>query len=119
MLYVDDGTFLFSTLTEMKDATQTIHDHFARFRLQMHIGSKKAKSKTEAMFFPSSLIQAESQKTLPENFDLNNGANHVQFTDKFKYLGSMITPCLTENAEIDARIRKAKSQMGILRHFFS
>jgi len=34
-------------------------------------------------------------------------------------LGSIITPCLTENAEIDARIRKAKSQMGILRHFFS
>ena len=38
---------------------------------------------------------------------------------KFKYLGSIITPCLTENAEIDVRIRKAKSQMGILRHFFS
>ena len=119
LLYVDDGTFLFSTLTEMKEAMQTIHDHFAKFGLQMHIGSKNAKLKTEAMFFPSSLTQAESQKTLPKNFDLNNGANHVQFTDKFKYFGSITTPCLTENAEINARIQRAKSQMGVLRHFFS
>jgi len=87
--------------------------------LQMHIGSTHAKSKTEAMFFPSSLTQAESQKTLPKNFDLNNGNIHVQFTDKFNYLGWIITPCLTENAEIDARIKRATSQMGILRHYFS
>jgi len=72
LLYVDDGTFLFLILTEMKKATQTIHDHFSKFGLQMHIGSTSAKSKTEAMFFPSSLTQAESQKTLPKNFDLNN-----------------------------------------------
>jgi len=119
LLYVDDGTFLFSTLTEMKEALQTIHDHFAKFRLQMHVGSTNAKSKTEAMFFPSSLTHTKSQKTLPKNFDLNNGNNHAQFTDKFKYLGSIVTPCLTENAEINARIKRAKSQTGILRHFFS
>jgi len=28
-------------------------------------------------------------------------------------------PCLTEDTEIDARIKKAKSQMGLLRHFFN
>ena len=63
------------------------------------------------------LISNSSQS--PEDFDLNNGNNHVQFTDKFKYLGSIVTPCLTENAEINARIKRAKSQTGILRHFFS
>ena len=95
-----------------EEATQTIHDHFAKFGLQMHVGSTSAKSKSEAMLFPSSLTQAKSQKTLPKNFDLNNGNIHVQFTDKFNYLGWIITPCLTENAEIDARIKRAKWQMG-------
>jgi len=85
----------------------------------MHVGSTSAKSKSEAMLFPSSLTQAKSQKTLPKNFDLNNGNNHVQFSNKFKCLGSIITPCLMENANINVRIKRAKSQMGILRHFFS
>jgi len=38
--------------------------------------------------------------------------------NKFKYLGSLITPCLTENVEIKAWIKKAKSQLGMLKHFF-
>jgi len=60
---VDDGTFLFSTLPEMKEAMQTIHDHFAKFVLQMHKGLSNAKLKTEEMCFPSSLTQAEEDPT--------------------------------------------------------
>jgi len=37
LLDVDDGTFLLSTPTEMKEVMPTIHDHFAKFRLQMHM----------------------------------------------------------------------------------
>ena len=40
------------------------------------------------------------------------------FTNKFKYLGSIITPLLNEDAEIEARIKKAKSIMGASRLFF-
>jgi hypothetical protein len=36
----------------------------------------------------------------------------------FKYLGSIITPLLNEDAEIEARIKKAKAIMGIARTFF-
>jgi hypothetical protein len=42
----------------------------------------------------------------------------IHFVRKFKYLGSIITPLLNENAEIEARIKKAKSIMGIARTFF-
>ena len=55
---------------------------------------------------------------MPTNLQLNNGENTIQFMNMFKYLGFLITPCLTENAEIDAQIKKAKSQLGVLKHFF-
>ena len=42
----------------------------------------------------------------------------VHFVKKFKYLGSIITPLLNEDAKIDARIKKAKSIMGDLKYFF-
>ena len=68
------------------------------------------KSKTEAMYFPTTLCKAEHDET-PEDLILNNGNNSIPFTTKFCYLGS--------NAKIEARIKKVSSQMGILKHFFS
>jgi hypothetical protein len=53
-----------------------------------------------------------NNKTLPDN-------KHVQFTHSFKYLGSLITTELNEDAEIRTCIKKAKSTMGIAKHFFS
>ena len=72
----------------------------------------------EAMFSPPSLLEAEEEKDVPTNLQLNNGEHTIQFTNKFKYLGSLIKPCLTENTEIEAWIKKAKSQLGMLTHFF-
>ena len=48
---------------------------------------------------------------------LPNGKK-VHFTNKFKYLGSLITPLLNEDSEIEARINKAKSIMGASKYFF-
>ena len=119
LLYIDDGAFLFESLDDLKSATQTIHDHFSKFGLQMHSGTKNQKSKTEAMYIPASLMAASCKSTLPLEFKINGEVNTIHFANKFKYLGSIITPCLTEDAEIESRIKKAKSQMGILQHFFS
>ena len=73
------------------------------------------------MFCPPSLLEVEEEKEkdLPANLQLNNGEQSIQFMNKFKYLGSWITPCLMENMEIEAQIKKAKSQLGMLKHFFS
>jgi len=118
LLYVDDGAFLLRTLNELKIASQTIHDHFSKFGLQVHVGTNK-QIKNRSNVCPPSLLLAMNQTELPPSFKLNDGKNDIHFTNKFKYLGSIITPCLTEDAKIEARIKKAKSQMEILKHFFN
>jgi hypothetical protein len=40
-LYVDDGAFPFATREEMTQGATVIFDHFARFRLEMHLGYKR------------------------------------------------------------------------------
>jgi hypothetical protein len=55
-LYVDDGAFPFATREEMTQGATVIFDHFARFRLEMHLGYEKDGKiqplKTECVFFP-------------------------------------------------------------------
>jgi hypothetical protein len=118
--YVDDSFFCFQTRHELHQATEDLNAHFARFGLIMHIGSDTSKSKSEAMFFPSSLKQAKLEvmdHIFPEDLALSNGKKYTLST-KIKYLGSIITPLLNEDMEIEARIKKAKSMMGVAKSFF-
>ena len=50
MLYVDDGAFAFETRREMEIGANLIHKHFAWFGLEMNVGTKSKKSKTECVF---------------------------------------------------------------------
>jgi hypothetical protein len=118
--YIDDSFFLFQSKQQLHQAVIELDKHFARFGLIMHLGNPSTKSKSEAMFFPASLKQAKedlSNNTLPENLLLPNN-KHIHFTNKFKYLGSTITPLLNEDIEIETRISKAKSLMGAAKSFF-
>ena len=86
----------------------------------MHLGSETTKSKSEAMFFPTSLKEARldnENNKLPNELQLPN-KNKVHFVKNFKYLGSISTPLLNEDAKIVTRIKKAKSIMGASKHFF-
>jgi hypothetical protein len=69
------------------------------------------------MFFSKSLKEAVLQTQPPEDLILPNDGR-IHFTNKFKYLGSIITPLLNEDSEIEVRIKKAKSIMGLSKHFF-
>ena len=51
LLFIDDGA-LFQSQDEMEKAAQTIHDHFKRFGLQMHVGSKETNSKMRPCISP-------------------------------------------------------------------
>ena len=51
-LYVDDGTFPFGTREDLQRGMDLIYHHFARFRLEMHIGRGASESKLECVFFP-------------------------------------------------------------------
>ena len=65
LLFKDDGAFVFQSRKDMEDAAQTIHDHFAKFGLQMHIGSSTKRSKREAIYFHPTLKKAvENTKNL-------------------------------------------------------
>jgi hypothetical protein len=86
----------------------------------MHVGSNASKSKSGAMFFPASLKQAKQEvavNVLPEDLTLPGGQT-VHFVHKFKYLWSIITPLLNEDAEVKARIKKTKSLLGAAKSFF-
>ena len=50
MLYVDDGTFVFESRTDIEKGITLLSDHFARFGLEMHIGMGRKPSKTEYIF---------------------------------------------------------------------
>ncbi len=87
----------------------------------MHVGDQKSKSKPEAMFFPSSIkdaIKQRKEKINPSNINLPN-MKCIHFTEQLKYLGSLISLELNEDAEISPCINKAKSFMGILLHSFN
>ena len=51
-LYVDDGAFPFDTRESLSRGMTLVYRNFARFGLEMHIGSNGGKSKTECAFFP-------------------------------------------------------------------
>jgi hypothetical protein len=110
-LYVDDSMFLFNTRTELEETASRLQKHFARFGLVMHVGNSTTKSKSEAMYFPPSLAEArklEEEGYLPEDIKLPENDERIGFAPSFKYLGSVITPLLNEDAEIAMRIKKAK-----------
>jgi hypothetical protein len=73
------------------------------------------------MYFQASLIEAQAQKGIhkvPEELILPHNPR-IHFINKFKYLGCIVTlPPLNEDAEIDARIKKAKPIMDASKHFF-
>jgi hypothetical protein len=118
--YVDDSFFIFNNKQELHDSQVQLNKHFARFSLTMHVGSSTTKSKTECIFFPATLKLAIAQvekNLLPDNLILPND-KQINFVTKFKYLGSFIMPFLNEDAEIESRIKKAKSILGASRHFF-
>ena len=110
LLFINNGAFLFQSQGEMEKAAQIIHDHFKKFGLQMHVVSKETKSKTEAMYFPSSMNEATENtenKTLPEVHLLKDGNNNIHFTWKFRYGGAHITTKLNEDNESQIQINEA------------
>ena len=53
MFYVDDGAFAFPFRKEIKLGSAVIFQQFAKFGLEMHVGSATKSSKTEAILFPA------------------------------------------------------------------
>jgi hypothetical protein len=118
--YVDDSAFILNNHFELERTAATLYKHFSRFGLCMHVGSNLEKSKSVAMLFPKTLKEAKLQKKVentPEDLEFMT-SKRIHFVQELKYLGSIITPILNEGAEIESRIKKSWSLIGITKHFF-
>ena len=76
--------------------------------------SKGSKAKTEAMHFPSKQL-----KDIPRNelaaYKACEGSGCITFTNKFRYLGSLISWDLTDNLDVQQRTGIASKAFGLLR----
>ena len=134
-LYADDGAFIYASREDMIQGTSLLHAHFKRFGMLMHTGTRAtatrngSKSKTEAMFFPSdSTLREHAQlddndsRSLEEytkdswaDFDLLGvDGEYISFTNKFCYLGTIISSNLSDDADISRRIQQASKAFGSL-----
>jgi hypothetical protein len=114
-LFADDCGLLFNTRGDMITGANYLYHHLRRFGLLMHIGKGTTPSKTEAMYYPAPRqVHADGDQT---DFDVHDG--FISFCDEFRYLGSIIHHSLTSDADVNARIIKARAAFGALQGFLS
>ena len=84
---------------DIEEASRLIKSHFARFGLTVHCGDKRndGKSKIEAIYFPP----PEKIVTTTDTADiLINKNEFFLYCNKFKYLGTIFTPSLKDDLDI-------------------
>jgi hypothetical protein len=115
LYYVDDGSFMFESRSNMEKGTTILFHHMECFDLLMHIGRDGGKSKTEALYIlaPGTMIasDADRAKIVVAN---TTDQGYVTFNRKFTYLGSIITNDLEDSTKIRARIEKANGILNSL-----
>eukprot|EP00978_Attheya_sp_CCMP212_P010941 scaffold26612_cov56-Attheya_sp.AAC.9 len=117
-LYGNDGVMLFNNREDLIQGTNPCLSHFARFGLQIHIGSEAGdkKSKMECMYFPA----FNNKYSLADTTQFDVGGRFCALhTKQFRYLGlTTITSLLNDSIDIDVRISQASKAMGALRKYF-
>ena len=114
-LYADDAACPLDSRATLLAATNAIYHHLRLFGLLMHVGSPEKKSKTEAMYCPARDTPYEDGDT--SDLVLDCGGT-VSFTKSFVYLGSLLHCDLSDDHDVDARIKKASKAFGALRNCF-
>ena len=112
-LYADDGAFLLTSRADVDVALPRMFSVLKAFGLSMHVGRNGLKAKTEAVFYPSAAKAKNPDPLDTRDIEVDGGT--VSFTDKFRYLGSIIADTLTDDAECDARISAASKAFGALK----
>ena len=111
-IYMDDKALLSDSHQNSVESSSLLKAHLLRFGLTMHTGTPEKRSKTEAMHFP-----AKGKISLPvdtADLVLSDGSL-ISFCQKFVYLGSVFTPDLSDDLNIQNRLNKANSAFGSMR----
>ena len=103
-LFADDCALLFNSRDDLIAGSNHIFAHLRKFGLQMHIGRGAAASKTEAMYFP---LPRQAYAAADTSRFLVDGTGFIEFSESFKYLGSIIHYSLTSDADVHKRIKSA------------
>ena len=83
ILYLDDGSFIFQSRNDLINGLEIINNIFETMGLEMHVGKGETKSKTEAMYFPTSSFFKQPTSdpimdTTEPNLIMPNPANDTQ-----------------------------------------
>ena len=115
--YADDMAVLFISRENLEDTTPRMIEHFARFGMDIHVGSEGKPSKTEVLF----VAAPEKLYDEPEVYDgrdltnvvLGNGS-FFPVVEKFRYLGTMLTRTCRDDVNVAERIKTAGNAFGAL-----
>ena len=114
-LFADDCALLFNSRDDLIAGSNHIFAHLRKFGLQMHIGRGAAASKTEAMYFP---LPRQAYAAADTSRFLVDGTGFIEFSESFKYLGSIIHYSITSDADVHKRIKSATAAFGALKNLF-
>lgn len=125
-LFADDGAFPFETFDAMEKGISALVAHCAKGSLFIHYahtGTPAGDSKSLYMHFPKPQIKIA---TLPPSPPLNirpfqiegkrYPAGQMGATPTFTYLGSIFNRKLTDDDDVENRIKKAKAAFAALAH---
>ena len=120
-LFADDCALFFNSRADLEIGASYLYNHLRRFGLQVHVGSGNTASKTEAMYFPPPRSLYSTADTSRFKVLNNEGLpiGFIDFTEEFKYLGSIIHYSLTSDADVDKRIKTATATFGALKNIFT
>ena len=103
--------------------TPLIINHFARWGLEVHVGTKEKESKLEILLCAKD-PRCYTNHANYDGIDLSpirwEGGFQIAVVDKFKYLGSYLSRNCRANFDVDSRISSAGKAFGSLcKYIFS
>jgi len=116
--YADDTAFTFESREDCAKTTPVIFKHFARWGLEVHVGTDDATSKSEILFCAKDPRCYSMPKTY-DGVDLSpirwgEGFN-IPVVDHFKYLVSYLSKNYRDDHDVNSRILSACNAFGSLR----
>ena len=117
--YADDTAVIFQTREDVERMTPKLIHHFARWGMEVHVGSADNKtSKSEVLFCAAAPASYEDPGSY-DGIDLSNirmsGGRFMPVVEIFKYLGSYLSRDSSDAYDVDSRIESAGKAFGSLR----
>ena len=116
--YADDTAVLFVSRDDVVESTPVMIGHFARFGMDIHVGSEGNDSKSVVLFAAAPSHVYEDPDTYDgqdlSNIELGDGT-FMPVVAEFRYLGSFLTRDCRDDRDVIARIEAAGGAFGALR----